>query len=694
MKRIVKFTVAALSPLLLLVMLTAFPTVSQAQRGISVTAAKPIDSERRVALVIGNSHYKNNPLRNPVHDAQAMSRALSSLGFEVIKGEDLTKGEMQKAVLKFAQKLRGSGVGLFYYAGHGVQVNGRNYLIPIGAEIPSQAFVQVSAPDLNWVNAAITDARNRLNIIVLDACRDNPLPKSVRSESKGLAATPAPKGTLIAYATAPGSTAADGSGSNGLYTSQLLKYMQTPGIPVERVFKKVRQSVNQLSGGKQIPWEHSSIMGDFYFKPVNPQQPVKLAGGPGTTPEAKQPLPPPAPPKAPNIDELAALKEEAKRKAAWDTWQKRMGVYWETLEQLDGSSLSAQKKAKAWRAALSKFGDDNPFSYEDEALRRYANSRVSHWDGQAAENSHANKEAKANDALRKERQRKEAEAKFQKETTPDGGKRFTNSIGMTFVRIPSGSFMMGSKLRIEELASRYGLEERFFKSEYPRHRVTISKAFYMQTTEVTQAQWKAVMGNNPSWFKGCGEDCPVERVGWEQTQKFINKLNKKENTKKYRLPTEAEWEYSARANSKSAVYNGDFKILGKSNAPTLDPIAWYLGNSCINYSGGFDCSENPERQKQCSRCGTHKVAQKRPNAWGLYDMLGNVQEFVQDWYQKDYYSSSPQTDPLCKNSNSNCNASRGGSWRDLAFVSRPYTRSALRSGNAGFHIGFRIVREY
>ena len=271
-----KYTVAALA----LVLCLGFALPALAQRGISVTSAKPIDSERRVALVIGNGDYKSNPLKNPVNDARAMGRTLSTLGFEVIKGEDLTKSEMQEAIINFAQKLRGSGVGLFYYAGHGVQVNGSNYLIPIGARIPSQAFVEVSALSLDWVNAAITDARNRLNIIVLDACRDNPLPKSVRSGGKGLAATPAPKGTIIAYATAPGSTAADGSGSNGLYTSQLLKYIQTPGLPVERVFKRVRQNVNRLSGGKQIPWEHSSIMGDFYFKPGKGQQPVELAGGP------------------------------------------------------------------------------------------------------------------------------------------------------------------------------------------------------------------------------------------------------------------------------------------------------------------------------------------------------------------------------------------------------------------------------
>ena len=316
-----KPSITALATALTLALCLGFALPALAQRGISVTSAKPIDSERRVALVIGNGDYKSNPLRNPVHDARAMGRALSSLGFEVIKGEDLTKAEMQEAIIDFAQKLRGSGVGLFYYAGHGVQVNGRNYLIPIGARIPSQAFVRVAAVDLDWVNAAITDARNRLNIIVLDACRDNPLPKGVRSGSKGLAVTPAPKGTIIAYATSPGSTAADGSGSNGLYTSQLLKYMQAKGLKVEEVFKRVRQGVDQASGGKQIPWEHSSIVGDFYFKPDKGQQPVELAGAPGTTPEVKQPLPPPAPPTTPSTDDLTALKEKAKQKASWSTWQ-------------------------------------------------------------------------------------------------------------------------------------------------------------------------------------------------------------------------------------------------------------------------------------------------------------------------------------------------------------------------------------
>jgi len=201
--------------------------------------------------------------------------------------------------------------------------------------------------------------------------------------------------------------------------------------------------------------------------------------------------------------------------------------------------------------------------------------------------------------------------------------QFTNSIGMTFVYIPPGTFMMGSP---PDEPIRMGFET--------QHQVTLTNGYYLQTTEVTQGQWKIIMGNNPSYFKNCGDDCPVEQVSWNDTQDFIQKLNQKEGYA-YRLPTEAEWEYAARAGTTTALYNGPIEILGYRNAPALDPIAWYSGNSCVNYSGGCNCSHWRQKQYNCSNCGTHPVAQKKANVWGLYDMSGNVFEWCQDRYVFD-----------------------------------------------------------
>jgi hypothetical protein len=238
--------------------------------------AKP---ERRLALVIGNGAYPTSPLRNPTNDARALAVALKTLGFEVTAHENLGQREMRRAILEFGTRLREGGVGLFYFAGHGVQVNGRNYLVPVDAAIASEAEVEVEALDVASVLARMDTARNRVNLVILDACRDNPFARSFRSTTRGLAAIDAPSGTLIAYATAPGRVARDGEGANGLYTGELLRALQAPGLRVEEVFKRVRQSVLERSAGDQVPWESSSLVGDFLFTDrPRPSGPAGLAG--------------------------------------------------------------------------------------------------------------------------------------------------------------------------------------------------------------------------------------------------------------------------------------------------------------------------------------------------------------------------------------------------------------------------------
>jgi formylglycine-generating enzyme required for sulfatase activity len=254
---------------------------------------------------------------------------------------------------------------------------------------------------------------------------------------------------------------------------------------------------------------------------------------------------------------------------------------------------------------------------------------------------------------------------------PDGD--FTNFIGMTFNDIEPGTFMMGSPADED---GRFGGET--------QHEVTLTQGYRMQTTQVTQGQWEAVMGNKPSFFSNCGSDCPVEQVSWHDAQAFITALNALEGTTRYALPTEAQWEYAARAESTTAFANGEITHTGSGNDPVLDSMGWYIYNSEVDYAGCWDLSLSGGS----SCAGTHPFAQKAPNAWGLYDMHGNVWEWVADWH--DMYPDIAVTDPTGPSSGTN-RVFRGGSWNYDA----SYCRSAFRDGrdpeyNRRNH-GFRVV---
>jgi len=223
-------------------------------------------NETRIALVLGNAAYRHaDALRNPVNDARAMAAALRQTGFDVILKENATRREMTEAMREFAGKVSPGGVALFYYAGHGVQVRGANYLLPVDAALADEDELKYEAIDVNDILGRLDEARVRLSLVILDACRDNPFPRKFRSASRGLAQVDAPRGTMIAYATAPGETAADGDGQNGLYTEELLKAITTPSLKIEEVFKRAIDGVAQRSANKQTPWVSSSFRGEFYF---------------------------------------------------------------------------------------------------------------------------------------------------------------------------------------------------------------------------------------------------------------------------------------------------------------------------------------------------------------------------------------------------------------------------------------------
>ena len=238
------------------------------QTTVTQPSQSAISSGKRVALVVGNKNYKVRPLQNSLNDANDMSRSLRTSGFEVIDLRDATLPQMRTAVRQFGDKLLTYDVGLVYYSGHGVEVKGRNYFIPVNADIQREDEIADQGLDVSLILEKMSTAGKGVNILIVDACRDDPFGRSFRSTSRGLAQMDAPRGTIIAYATSPGKVASDGDARerNSPYTKYLLRAMQAPNKPIEQVFKEVRRAVQDATNNQQTPWENTSLSGDFFFK--------------------------------------------------------------------------------------------------------------------------------------------------------------------------------------------------------------------------------------------------------------------------------------------------------------------------------------------------------------------------------------------------------------------------------------------
>ncbi len=529
--------------------------------------AAPDQSERRTALVIGNAGYASGPLRNPINDARAMAKALGDLSFEVTLKENLDQKQMKREIQAFGEKLQKGGVGLFYYAGHGIQVNGHNYLLPVGAAIEHEKQVEYEAVDMGAVLSEMDYAHNRLNIVIMDACRDNPFARSFRSISQGLASVDAPTGTLVAYATAPGSVANDGQGDNGVYTGELIRAMVQPGLKIEDVFKQVRSAVREATGGRQVPWESSSLEGDFYFIAPLQQSPVQTAS---------------IPPKP-------ALQGASERSAPGQT------------EESTPRGEKPIKSIKTWKEPVT---------------------------------------------------------------------------GLVFVWVPGGCFLMGSPQS----------EQNRSEDEGPVHEVCID-GFWMSKTVVTNAQFRQFYKDHDSTnYAGHslnGESQPAVFVSWQDANNFTQWLTGQNGGQyNFRLPTEAEWEYACRAGSESSRYWGE----DSSRACIYENVADYTAEKQLGIKSPHECDDG--------YAATAPVGTFQPNAFGLYDMLGNVLEWCSDVYGVDSYVRHDRNNP--QNTDESMGQSRvirGGCWHGSASSTRcAIRRSGLPDGMDN-DLGFRIVRE-
>lgn len=526
------FKVSALRIIFVALAFIALQANAQDDRNLVVKRVNAA-SEQRIALVIGNGAYINSPLKNPVNDAKDMAKKLRGLGFDVVERSNLQIRQIGGTLREFRSKLVPGAVALVFYAGHGLQIKGFNYLPAVDADINSEEDVPNQSLGVNQIMDVLDEAKTRLNLVFLDACRNNPYASSFRSADKGLARVTAPSGTLISYATKPGSVAADGNGRNGLYTSKLLAQMDSP-LQIEQVLKRVVTEVKAASQGKQEPWMEGSIEGDFCF--------VGCAANGGSQVESLAPLP-------------AATHAKSKEEIEDDTWK-------------------AAEEANI------------PDSYKTY-LSAYSNGRYA------------------------------AQAK----------------IKLATLKNPTENLLQASTL----------------EGDIPEMVRIPGRNYELGKFDVTQKEWREVMGSNPSKFQSCGETCPVEQVSWDEIQAFLQKLNAKTG-RQYRLPTEAEWEYACYGGNQTEYCGGN----------DIDAVAWYGNNSQPGGNSGQS---------------THPVGQKLANGYGLYDMSGNVWQWMENKYDNEH----------------DWRALRGGSWiNDPRLV-----RAAYRGGRGPTfrsNIGFRVAR--
>jgi len=556
---------------------------------IALLAVVPAHAARQ-ALVIGNDNYTSvSKLQKAGNDATAMARELKAAGFTVQLHRDLNYRGMVRTVETFTAGIKGGDEVVVFFAGHGVQIKSGAYLFLIDEAATTESEVEKTSYELNALTEKLSDAKAAFSLEMVDACRNNPLPKKQgRSVGnlRGLSAIEPPKGQMVVYSASKGQMALDAlsekdKNPNSVFTREFVARMKKPGLRIEDLMREVQDAVEALAGTvqhEQRPALYNEARGNFYFF------------GPTTVQVA------------PTKPETSDVQIEQQ---AWTAAQSGNTVagYAAYLEEYPkGRFAAAARVAKASLVVVPAVASISP-----------ATPPVAPPPVPPAAAGHSIKECADCPQM---------------------------------VAIPGGSFEMGS----------------MFLDEQPVHLVNVT-AFLLGRTEVTQGEWIAVMGSNPSTFKQCGVNCPVENISWNDAQEFARRLSQKTG-KTYRLPSEAEWEYAARAGSNSKWSFGD-------DESQLAAYAWFYNNSGQT---------------------THTVALKKPNSFGLYDMHGNVWEWVQDAWHENYQGAPSDGSAWVNGGDQAQRVRRGGARYDFSNI----LRSAYRNRSAAIHsfsgTGMRIAR--
>ncbi len=597
-------------------------------------------AEKRVALVIGNSNYEIAPaLSNPRNDAADIAAALKRLNFEVTLGLDLTVAQFDNVVDAFTVVAKDADVALFFYSGHGVQIDKRGYLAPVNVKVETESSALRELVAIQEIVSKIENVA-KVSVILLDACRDSPLQERLRrvakEQSKDLVP---PKGlppvsvvgsnTLIVYATVPGETANDGAGRNSPFTGSLLKHIETPGLAVEIMFARVTADVLKKTGGKQQPERYSRLQTELVLN--SPQQAL--------------PSKPPAGPQPP-VSEAAS---------AW-------------------SDIKDLKDVAVFEAFRKQYGAANPLydtlaAQRIEELKRAPASGFSWWPWGSGQRPAAEPEGKQTAFVAPPAPVRPAEKAcddglFVSVAQPAGrwpcikpgsGESFKDCPNCPeMLVVPAGSFSMGWPER--EYRSCLGGTQ---------HNVTIPKPFAVGRFAVTFAEWDACVaeggcgGYKPS-DEGWGrDDRPVINVSWDDAQAYVTWLSKKTG-KTYRLLSEAEFEYAARAGTTTRFWWGDSFSEGQANS---------YGSKTV------------------------PVKSFQPNPWGLYQVHGNVYTWTADCWVETY-NDAPADGSARTTGDCSVRSLRGGSWSgpgssQLLCVASRY-RNVTSSRFNG--LGFRLAR--
>jgi formylglycine-generating enzyme required for sulfatase activity len=638
----------------------------------------------KFAFILGNAAYEVSPLRNTLNDAKDMAEALKALGFDVTLVLDANQKTMLRRIDEFGARIQGASIALFYYSGHAVQVGKENYLIPVEAEISTANDVEYEGVRLGRVLAKMEDSRSKANLIILDACRDNPFPGATKGGSKGLAIVEnKPPESMIVYATGAGQTAADGEGRNSPFTEALLKHIARPE-DFYTLLLEVKREVRTVTNNRQVPDNWDNLSGRVYLGSASPT-------GYGSQP------PQASPPTLPQVQTPPKLQPGAKTAEIF-VIANRVGAEVFIDGQLLGTApnlftgIPAEREILvearqglfvARQKATLKTGELREFTFTLEREKGRLYIRIANptsytlvLDGE--KQGQLSETGLVNGVGAGDREMEligyglywkgKVTVKAGNETTIVTATPWTDEIkapkDMVFVQ--GGTFMMGS--------------DSGYSDEKPVHQVTLS-SFMIGKFEVTQGLFQKVMGNNPSKYYNDSESPrrPVESVSWYEAVAFCNKLSELAGLQTvyaisgtnvetdfsrngYRLPTESEWEYAARGGNKSRNY----KYSGSNDAGI---VAWYDANSGDT---------------------THAVGTKAPNELGLYDMSGNVWEWCWDWY-KDSYDAGAQRNPLGASSGDN-RVLRGGDKHNRASNLSATNRNQDDPSKRYVNVGFRVVR--